>query len=62
MPKISDLLKEWRTTRETMIALSDISMVPATEEERKENRRFISETYASSCSALVKSLAKKMEM
>jgi len=43
MPTVADLYREWRLTRPERLAISDhsISMVPSTEEEKRERRKFI---------------------
>lgn len=42
-PTIADLLREWRLTRPERLAIekNSISMIPATEEEKRERRKFI---------------------
>ena len=42
-PTVADLLREWRATRPERLAIAEntISMKPATEEEKRERRKFI---------------------
>lgn len=42
-PTVADLLREWRLTRPERLAISDhsISMIPSSEEEKRERRKFI---------------------
>lgn len=42
-PTIADLLREWRLTRPERLAIADrsISMIPSSEEEKRERRKFI---------------------
>lgn len=43
MPTVADLFREWRLTRPERLAIAknSISMVPASEEEKRERRKFI---------------------
>ena len=43
MPTVADLFREWRLTRPERLAIAknSISMIPATEEEKVERRKFI---------------------
>lgn len=43
MPTVADMFREWRLTRPERLAIADhsISMIPASEEEKRERRKFI---------------------
>ena len=43
MPTVADMFREWRLTRPERLAIAknSISMIPATEEEKVERRKFI---------------------